>query len=143
MGFMSYLLYLHNFKTMITNFEKQTYELNAYEHNMLLPIIGLGLSKKIGKENAVTNSAICKSLKEKGYKITDTRLRKIVHYIRTQNLVPLLIATSKGYYIATHKDEVEAYILSLSERINSISSVKSALIKQLQKSVNIKDSIVY
>ncbi len=45
----------------------------------------------------------------------------------------------KGYYVATNKDEVETYILSLSERINSISSVKSALIKQLS---NVKDNVV-
>ena len=125
---------------MITNFERETYELNHYELHTLLPIVVHGLSTKLGKGKAITNKDICKALKVGGCKITDTRLRKIVHHIRTQHLVPLLIATSKGYYIATNKDEVESYILSLSERINSISSVKSALIKQLS---NVKDSVVY
>jgi len=116
---------------MITNFEPQTYELNEYEHNYLLPTIADGLSTKIGKEKAITNKAICKALKDKGYKISDTRLRKVVHYIRIKNFVPLLIATSKGYYVATEREEVETYIKSLSERINSISEVKNSLIKQL------------
>ena len=116
---------------MITTFEPQTYELNEYEHNFLLPTITHGLSTKIGKEKAITNKAICKALKEQGYKISDTRLRKVVHYIRIKNFVPLLIATSKGYYVATEKQEVEIYIKSLSERINSINEVRNSLIKQL------------
>tara|TARA_R110002051_G_scaffold161489_3_gene233049 strand:- start:304 stop:663 length:360 start_codon:yes stop_codon:yes gene_type:complete len=116
---------------MITNFEPQTYELNQYELHTLLPILIQGFSTKKGKEKAVTNKAICKALKLGGCKITDTRLRKVVHYIRVKNLVPLLIATSKGYYVATTKQEVETYIKSLSERINSISEVKNSLVKQL------------
>jgi predicted GTPase len=116
---------------MITNFERETHELNGYEINKLLPIIVQGLSTKIGKEKAITNKAICKALKEQGYKISDTRLRKVVHYIRIKNFVPLLIATSKGYYVATEKQEVESYIKSLSERINSINEVRNSLINQL------------
>ena len=116
---------------MITNFERETHELNGYELNKLLPIIVQGLSTKIGKEKAITNKAICKALKEQGYKISDTRLRKVVHYIRIKNFVPLLIATSKGYYVATEKQEVETYIKSLSERINSINEVRNSLINQL------------
>lgn len=125
------LQYFKNY-SMITNFERETHELNDYELHTLLPIVVHGLSNKVGKDKAITNKDICKALKVGGCKITDTRLRKIVHHIRTHNLVPLLIATSKGYHVATNKDEVDTYILSLSERINSISSVKTALIKQLQ-----------
>ena len=82
---------------MITNFLAETHELNKYELEVLQPIIIKGLKTKIGNEKAVTNQHICKCLKEKEYKITSARVRKIIHNIRAKDLIPCLIATSKGY----------------------------------------------
>jgi len=121
---------LFTFLSMITNFERETHELNGYELNKLLPIIVQGLSTKIGKEKAITNKAICKAMQSQGYKLNDARLRKVIHHIRAHDLIPYLIATSKGYYIATNGQEVEDYIKSLSERINSIQFVKQSLERQ-------------
>jgi hypothetical protein len=120
---------------MITNFENQTQELNEYELSTLLPIVVRGLMTKKGKENAITNKSICKALKEQGLKITDTRLRKIVHHIRANDIIPLLLATSKGYYISTDNQEIENYIQSLKERANSINFIKTCLQKQLSEKV--------
>ena len=119
---------------MITNFERETHELNGYELNKLLPIIVQGLSTKIGKEKAITNKSICKAMQSQGYKLHDARLRKVIHHIRAHDLIPYLIATSKGYYIATNGQEVEDYIKSLSERINSIQFVKQSLERQYANS---------
>ena len=105
---------------MITNFENQTQELNEYELSTLLPIVVRGLMTKKGKENAITNKSICKALKEQGLKITDTRLRKIVHHIRANDIIPLLL---------------ENYIQSLKERANSINFIKTCLQKQLSEKV--------
>ncbi len=116
---------------MITNFENQTHELNTYERDVLLPLIIKGLKTKVGKENAVTNKQICKALKQQGYKINDARVRKLVQYIRVNHIVHLVIATSKGYYLATTKDEVEKYIKSLTERLSAIQETRNAIIKQL------------
>lgn len=116
---------------MITNFEKETHELNDYERDVLLPLLVKGLRTKMGKENAVTNKQICKALKERGHKINDARVRKIVQYIRLNGLVHLVIATSKGYYLATNTEEVEKYIRSLSERLSAIEDTRNAIIKQL------------
>ena len=127
-----YLSNLFTFLSMITNFERETHELNGYELNKLLPIIVQGLSTKIGKEKAITNKAICKAMQSQGYKLNDARLRKVIHHIRAHDLIPYLIATSKGYYIATNGQEVEDYIKSLSERINSIQFVKQSLERQFQ-----------
>ena len=120
---------------MITNFENQTQELNEYELSTLLPIVVRGLMTKKGKENAITNKSICKALKEQGLKITDTRLRKIVHHIRANDIIPLLLATSKGYYISNDNQEIENYIQSLKERANSINFIKTCLQKQLSEKV--------
>lgn len=118
---------------MITNFSAETHELNKYESEVLLPIIVSGLKTKIGKEKAVTNKHICKALKDRGHKITDSRLRKIIHNIRANDTIPLLIATSRGYYIATDNQEIEDYIQSLEERANSILFIKNCLTKQFKK----------
>ena len=118
---------------MITNFFAETHELNKYESEVLQPLIVAGLKTKIGKEKAITNKQICKALKDREHKITDSRLRKIIHNIRAKDLVPLLIATSRGYYVATDNQEIEDYIKSLEERANSILFIKNCLKKQFKK----------
>jgi predicted GTPase len=118
---------------MITNFFAETHELNSYETDVLQPIIIKGLSKKIGKENSVTNQYICDVLKEKGYKLNNARLRKIIHNIRAKDLIPCLIATSKGYYVSDDPQEIQSYIKSLRERINSISFIEASMKRQLNK----------
>ena len=123
----------------ITNFSEITHELNDYELRTLLPIIVSGLKTKIGKDKAVTNKYICKILKDKGYKITDSRLRKIIHHIRANGYVACLIATSKGYYVSLDNNEIKEYIKSLEERANSILYIKSSLEKQYI----IKNNIIY
>ena len=123
---------------MITNFHSETQELNDYELTTLLPMIVRGLQKRIGKESAITNKKMCVAMKERGYDISDARLRKIIHHIRANDLIPLLLATSKGYYISQDNQEIENYIKSLQERANSIEFIKTCLQKQYSEKV-IKD----
>ena len=52
-------------------------------------------------------------------KFTEVRLRKIVNYIRTNGLIPL-IATSSGYYVDYSPEVIESQIKSLKERSSSI-----------------------
>jgi hypothetical protein len=52
-------------------------------------------------------------------KLTEPRLRKIVNYIRTNSLLPL-IATSSGYYVSNDRMEIINQIESLEQRANSI-----------------------
>ena len=60
-------------------------------------------------------------LKNNGYKIrlTQPRLRKLVNYIRSNSLLPL-IATSQGYFTTDCKLTIQEQIKSLQERANSI-----------------------
>ena len=112
---------------MITGFDEITRPLTDYERDVLLPVIAYGLSLKVGKATAITNGRICDALRSKGYKITEPRLRKIVNFIRTSGIVTNLIATSKGYHIATSLDEMEDYIESLKARESAIRDVRIAL----------------
>ena len=115
---------------MIQNFIKETSELTKYEAEVLLPIIAMCLQHHIGKDKAVTNRQICERMKKKGYDLTETRVRKIVNRIRTNNLVECLIATSRGYYVTHNKQELEDYIKSLKGREEAIRLVREALEQQ-------------
>ena len=105
---------------MITTFEEQTHPLTDYELKTLLPLMIQGFTTKIGLTKCVTNPQICKAFKNKGFEVNEPRIRKLVFYIRQQNLVPNLIASSKGYWIATDIKEVDIWINSLQSRIDAI-----------------------
>ena len=118
---------------MITGFERETAELNDYELNILLPIFVRCLSAKVGRLKAVKNKYMVERLKERGYQISDARVRKIVNYIRTNGLVPCLIAT---YYIAENEAEVIDYEDSLLGRENEIRRVRQAIQQQRKSKYN-------
>lgn len=116
---------------MITGFDAETGFLTPYEELTLVPVVIAGLRVKIGKERAVKNAYICEMLKRKGLDINEARLRKIINYIRTNNLVIGLIATSGGYYVASTKKEMEDYASSLLGRENAIKHVRESIESQM------------
>lgn len=120
---------------MINGFEEQTHELTEYEEKTLLPPIIKGLKTKVGEQNAITSTEIVKRMKELGFKLDPARLRKIINHIRVNNLIYNLLATSKGYYIATDESECRSFIESLDQRINAIISVRDAMAYQLKISL--------
>lgn len=117
---------------MVENFEEITSELTDYEQKTLLPIVIKGLLTKKGEINAITSTEIVSKLKGLNYKIDSARVRKLVNFIRTNNLIYNLIATSKGYYIASSENECRSFIRSLDQRINSIITVRDAMAYQLE-----------
>lgn len=132
---------------MITLFEDITYELTEYETETLLPIVVKGLERKYGKQNAITNKKICEALKNKGYKITEPRLRKIIHHIRVEQLIVGLCCNSKGYYVTDSIEELGRYVESLAQRIRSQQSIYKSMklcmdkIKLLDKKLDLDDKI--
>ena len=117
---------------MIEGFEKQTKDLTDYEKRILLPLMIKGLGHHIGAENAITNSEICMKLSAKGYDINEVRVRKIINYIRNNNLVPRLMATHQGYYVTNDPAELYSYINSLSGRIAAISQIRDVMIQNYE-----------
>ena len=118
---------------MITNFEQITMELSEAEIETLKGLIA-GFSKRT-KDNPIKAPEIVKSMKvycQKNNlpKFTDVRLRKMVNYIRSNSLLPV-IATSKGYYVSYDEKEISEQIKSLQERANSISDCIFGLKKYL------------
>lgn len=118
---------------MITLFEEITYELTDYEINSLVPIVVKGLKNKIGKENAITNKVICEKLKNAGYKVSEPRLRKIIHHIRIEQLIVGLCCNSKGYYVTNSLEELGRYVESLAQRIRSQEAIYKSMKRDMQK----------
>jgi len=107
----------------ITNFENYTHELTDQELE-ILPIVIHGF-RAYKKNNPIKAELIVKRmnqfLSDRGYKLklTQPRLRKLVNYIRSNSLLPL-IATSQGYFTTDCKQTIQEQIKSLMERANSI-----------------------
>ena len=115
---------------MLNHFEDYTQELSK-EEKRILPIVVNGLKKCTGKHKAFTNKSITKAIENRyDIKVSDARLRKIIQYIRNNDLVPLLIASSKGYYVSNDKEEIRDYINSLNQRLNSIKSTAVSMKRQ-------------
>ncbi len=118
---------------MIEGFENETADLTIYELTVVLPALSNGLRTKLGKQNAVTNKEIVAGLmKNRGIQVTEARVRKIINYIRNRGIIPCLIATSTGYYVATDKKEPVDYIDSLLGREEAISVVRESMQAQLR-----------
>lgn len=124
---------------MINGFREQTEPLTDYEEKTILPQIVRGLLMKVGKANAITNSAIIKGMKANlNLSLTEARVRKIINHIRCHDLVPCLIATSNGYYIAETEKELKEYEESLLGREEAIRNVRMAIQRQRTKKYNIQ-----
>jgi hypothetical protein len=115
---------------MINGFEEETAPLN-YEEKLLCARFMKGLSKRVGKENAITAVKISSTLEAEGIKCEGARIRKIINHIRLNNLVPRLLATNRGYYVSTDAKEIEDYIEGLDQRIKAIQAVKDSIAYQL------------
>lgn len=112
---------------MINGFSEETSPLTEQEKK-LIPIFVRSFFAHIGKENAVTSSAIAEGLKKNGRgSVSGARIRKIINYIRINGLVPCLVSNSKGYYISNDAAEIDAYIESLQDRCFAITAVAEAL----------------
>ena len=119
---------------MITNFEEITHELTDYEKNHILPLVVEGMKTKLGKNRAVKSGYIIETLRGKyGIKLDGPRFRKVMHVIQVNSLVPGIMATSKGYYVATTKEELESYEESLMQRAESIISKAKGINYQIRQ----------
>lgn len=127
---------------MIQGFQEQTEPLTEYEETQLLPQIVRGLQLKVGKANAVTNGAIVKGMKANlNLRTTEPRVRKIINHIRVHDLVPCLIATSQGYYIAESEQELKEYEESLLGREEAIRNVRLSIQRQRNRKYHQQPSL--
>ena len=109
---------------MIKNFEEYTHELTSEERIVVQTIIRRFESRK-GKENIVTGEQIRDGInKNLNVNFDGVRIRKMIQFIRTNDLIAGLIATSKGYFVAKTAEEIEDWIESLKSRENAIRTIR-------------------
>lgn len=111
---------------MIKGFEKYTIELTDDEMKIVSIIVDR-FRHKPGIKNIVSNPQIVDGLKSIGIETTEPRIRKIIQYIRINEMIPGLIATSKGYYSTTDINELEQWIDTMKQRENSIRESRKSI----------------
>lgn len=102
---------------MVKNFKKQTHELTKEEKKIAKHIfVTLNLSRKL-----TTNKQMRDNIERVfNKKVAPDRIRKVIHFIRTdicdQHFV---IATNRGYKLTYNIKEIDDYMASMNQRINS------------------------
>lgn len=114
---------------MIRNFYRETDCLSKYEEEHVLPKIVSILEQCRGRCNALTNKMIIVKYGVAGRDM-ESRVRKVINHIRNNSIIPCLIATNKGYYIATDAKEITDYEDSLKGRESAIRKIRLNLHKQ-------------
>lgn len=120
---------------MIEGFEDITYDLTEGEKK-LVPSFVTSFSKYRGKNNAVTSKQIIAGFEKKGIKISGSRVRLIISYIRDAWLVPGLIASSKGYYITEDVEDMKRWCDSMSQREAKIGNLRRKGEEYLQQQLS-------
>ena len=115
---------------MIIDFEEFTDELNEYERKKLLPVMVRCFEKHVGEGAAITSREIKEKMTAFGYEISEARIRKVVNVIRRHALVPCLVSSGKGYYVADEISQMSDCIDSLQGREDAIRVVREALMVQ-------------
>jgi hypothetical protein len=99
--------------------DTSSWKLTSHEEGILYPLVVKILSHR-SKDNVFSNSKIRNILKEFGEDIADAQIRKIVFNIRHNAEIPLLIANSEGYYMASNIEEVNTWIDTHKGRIEAL-----------------------
>jgi hypothetical protein len=113
---------------MIDGFEEYTKPLTVDEWKAVPVIVAMLNSTKGGA--VVTGQQLSRTSGWAGTK-GQSRVRHVIHVLRVTGEVPKLIASNRGYWIASSDDDVRIYIQSLEQRIAAITSVRNALRRQI------------
>lgn len=112
---------------MIINFQEQTQRL-SWDEKRARHFITEKLKNSIGRKNVVSAEKLASELKaERGLNMSGSRMRKVINSIRLKDMVPCLIATSRGYYVSADKEELSNYIYSLRQRCAAISMLADVI----------------
>lgn len=104
---------------MVIGFENQTAHLSEEELS-IVPVLAKKLAQRIGSGSAMKNEDCRVYLAMQNFFTTESRIRKMINYIRIHGLCRNLIATSKGYFVAENELQLQEYIHSLKQRAASI-----------------------
>jgi hypothetical protein len=115
---------------MIKGFEEETYELKEGELKHIVPIIANLIGGAVGKENAIRSTDMLEYLELRNYRTSDSRIRKMVQYLRMNKKLRGLIAGNGGYYISKDPKEIREYAEnSYGSRIREMEKIKVSILE--------------
>lgn len=114
---------------MIKHFNKETDCLSHFEEKDILPKVVEILEHRQGFTKAITSKRIIALYGTEDRELS-ARVRKVINYIRNNNIIPCLVASSKGYYIATDAKEITDYEESLRGRVRAIHKMRQSIHQQ-------------
>jgi hypothetical protein len=86
-----------------------------------VPVVVTIIGKQIGSDNAIKNADIQSEIFNAiNYQADAVQIRRIINYIRKRSIVPLLISSSRGYFVSQNDAEVAQYVATLQSRANEI-----------------------
>ena len=112
--------------------ETSVWKLTTHEEEVLYPLVVKILLHR-PKEKVFSNKKIRAILEEFGEEIADSQIRKIVFNIRHSGVIPLLIANSEGYYVASNIEEVNAWIDTHKGKIQAMQMTLNSLELQFEQ----------
>ena len=98
---------------MLKGYENINFELSEDDSKWIQPF-SRGISKRIGKENAITSKEI-----QNKTGLSSQKVHRIIQHIRTKNIVNGICSNGRGYYVAKDRHELEECLVSLKQRIYS------------------------
>ncbi len=107
--------------------------LNEYEEKVLLPIMIECLKTKIGYKNRVNSVMMEAGMQGKGYRINRMIIRKIIRYIRENNLIKNLIASTEGYWICADIEEYDRFIKKRESYAESLMLLRNSMFDQREE----------
>jgi predicted DNA-binding protein len=118
---------------MINNFEEYTFELTN-EERFVVETIVKRFNNLRGKRNIATGEQIRTGIRNHlKIDFAESRIRKMIQYIRLNNLVMGLVATSRGYYVAESIEEIQQWVDSLISRENAIREIREKAERQIEE----------
>ena len=117
--------------------EPRTPDLSLNNKKHLQPTLIKYLKTRIGRNQAVNNHWICRFLtKQTKVQVNYRTVQFLINDIRKNALVPLLIASSEGYFVAKTKTEAANYLRKLNATITDLQQIENALFNQVSKKYN-------
>ena len=115
---------------MIRNFEKETHPLTEAELKIVdILVAGLNTYPK-GEEHTKPAGHFMDRLKTINVSVSESRFRKLIQYIRANDLVIGLCSTNRGYFVAKDSKEFKETLLSLYDRIQHQTHTYNCLKRQ-------------
>lgn len=126
----------------LTLFKNITQELTEHEKTVLVPMLMSTLANT-HTGNRFTGRELCGWFGACGEAVSGVRLRKMVNYIRTMNLLQpyVLIGAGNGYFITQDVHTVEQQIESLQGRVDAMLAAVDSIKAQKQNLIRNKTAL--